>query len=205
MASPENLDPAHRGRPRDPALEPRVLRAALDLIAERGLAGATIDAVAERSGVARATIYRRWAGRDALIEAAIRHAIGRNPIEPSGDLVADIRRGAEQTRRISNEPLFRAVFSEIVRELLRPSSDGDQDGAQVTYDGLFPGRRRVAEAYGALAGATGFRTDIDPYLAVDLVIGAQVNHLLATGASASRALVDDIVDVVLAGLRVAGD
>jgi AcrR family transcriptional regulator len=189
-----------RGRPRDPDLEARVLTSALQLIAELGLEAATMDAIAERSGVARATLFRRWTNRDALIEAAIRHAIGRQPIGATGDLELDIRRAAEQARAIVSERLFQVVFPEIARELLR----GGSVDSGVTYHGLFPGRRTFADEYGDLAEAAGFRTDIDPYLAVDLLAGAHINRLLATGQGPSAAFGAQVLDVVLTGIRKQG-
>ncbi|PSL44604.1 TetR family transcriptional regulator [Saccharothrix carnea] len=44
-----------------------VLRATLDLVAERGIPATTVEAVAERSGVAKTTIYRQWPDRAALV------------------------------------------------------------------------------------------------------------------------------------------
>ena len=59
-------------------MDPRVIRsrtaviaATLDLLAERGITATTIEAVAERSGVARTTIYRQWDGQPALVLDAI--------------------------------------------------------------------------------------------------------------------------------------
>jgi AcrR family transcriptional regulator len=204
--TPSPGEARHVGRPRDPALELRVLKATLDLIVEGGLGAATIDAVAERSGVGRATLYRRWADREALIEAAIRHALGRPPIARSGDLAADIQLGARQTRAFTNQPLFLAVFPEIVREVLRTESRATtgRGPAGRTYDAIFPGRRVIAEEYGELAAAAGFRTDVDPYVVVDLIVGALISHLVATGHGPSAAFTDQVVDVVLTGLR-AGD
>lgn len=61
-------------RPRDPVLDTRILRATRELIAEVGVGGVTIAAVAERAGVSRPTIYRRWATRAVLVFAAETHA-----------------------------------------------------------------------------------------------------------------------------------
>jgi len=47
-----------------------VLTAAIDLLAEIGYRGITIEAIAARSGVAKSTIYRHWAGKDDLLEDA---------------------------------------------------------------------------------------------------------------------------------------
>ncbi|NND84469.1 MAG: helix-turn-helix transcriptional regulator, partial [Acidimicrobiia bacterium] len=62
--------------PVDPRIERTkdvVLRAAFAVIGEVGFGGATIDAIAQKSGVARSTIYRHWPDRaDLLIESMSR-------------------------------------------------------------------------------------------------------------------------------------
>ena len=73
------------GRPRDPAVDRRVLRAALALFIEHGLAGASIDKIARRAKVARTSIYRRWSSREALLAEAIE--LGRDAAEYSAELV----------------------------------------------------------------------------------------------------------------------
>src|SRR5512141_1816297 len=74
------------GRPRRADVEDRVLGAAIELLSERGVDGLTTNAVVERSGVARATVYLRWPTRQALIAAAVRRAMGQPVIEPRGDI-----------------------------------------------------------------------------------------------------------------------
>jgi AcrR family transcriptional regulator len=60
------------GRPRLPDTERAILKAVGELMAEQGVSGTTINAVAARSGVARGTVYRRWPNRSAMIAAAVR-------------------------------------------------------------------------------------------------------------------------------------
>jgi AcrR family transcriptional regulator len=67
------------GRPRDSEIDGRVLVAARELLAQRGLKATSLDAVAERAGVARSTIYRRWASSDELILDVIDDALGQLP------------------------------------------------------------------------------------------------------------------------------
>src|SRR5260370_6732089 len=55
---------ARRGRPRDSAVDRRVLSAAWDLLNARGYAGLNVDEVAERAAVAKTTLYRRWPTQD---------------------------------------------------------------------------------------------------------------------------------------------
>ncbi|MEU4364016.1 TetR/AcrR family transcriptional regulator [Promicromonospora sp. NPDC023987] len=59
------------GRPRDVGADTAVLTAALDLVAEAGVDGVSIEQVAKRAGVARTTVYRRYATRDDLVIAAL--------------------------------------------------------------------------------------------------------------------------------------
>ncbi|MFN7151392.1 MAG: TetR/AcrR family transcriptional regulator [Microthrixaceae bacterium] len=60
------------GRPRSEAVSRAILDATLDLVAEHGSIGAiSMDAVAARSGASKATIYRRWSSKEALVAAAV--------------------------------------------------------------------------------------------------------------------------------------
>jgi AcrR family transcriptional regulator len=59
------------GRPRNPAVDQAILRAALELFIDHGDAGASIEKIAKRAGVAKTSIYRRWSSREALLAQAI--------------------------------------------------------------------------------------------------------------------------------------
>jgi len=80
------------GRPRSERAERAILDAALELFAESGVSGVCIEAVAARAGVGKATIYRRWPGKEDLLLDAL--ALLKSPLpEPAGasvreDLVA---------------------------------------------------------------------------------------------------------------------
>ncbi|THV41948.1 TetR/AcrR family transcriptional regulator [Glycomyces buryatensis] len=61
-----------KGRPRSQAVSRSIIDAALDLIAERGtIKDVSMEAVAERSGVSKATIYRRWSSKEELVAEAV--------------------------------------------------------------------------------------------------------------------------------------
>jgi AcrR family transcriptional regulator len=59
------------GRPRSPEAEGAILDATLWLLAQDGLEGLSMDAVAARAGVGKATIYRRWPSREDLVKSAL--------------------------------------------------------------------------------------------------------------------------------------
>ena len=60
-----------RGRPRDTAVDDAIADATIALLLERGVEGFSIDAVAQRSGVGRPTIYRRHEDKHALVEHCV--------------------------------------------------------------------------------------------------------------------------------------
>ena len=184
----------HAGRPRGEATDSAILQATIELLAEGGLRRTTIDAVAARAGVARATVYLRWPTRDALLAAAARQSLGQ-PLYPlTGSLVPDLHTGAQRVRRALAQPLFKAIFPELARGLLARSP-------ATAYDEIAPNRKRLADEFRATAEAEGYRTDIDPTLPFDLLVGATLNHLLATGKTPSEADMERLVEVVVEGIR----
>lgn len=60
-----------RGRPRREGADEEILGVALEMLRKKGYRELTVDAVAERAGVAKTTIYRRWPTKGSLIAAAI--------------------------------------------------------------------------------------------------------------------------------------
>jgi len=62
---------ARPGRPRDPRRDPEIMQAALDVLAEAGYDGMTIDMVAARARAGKATLYRRWSSKAELVIDAV--------------------------------------------------------------------------------------------------------------------------------------
>jgi AcrR family transcriptional regulator len=86
-------EPALRpGRRRDPACDAAILAAALDAFVEDGYRGVSIEGVAARAGVGKASIYRRYASKAELIVEAVRvRACIADHLQDTGDLRADLR------------------------------------------------------------------------------------------------------------------
>jgi AcrR family transcriptional regulator len=79
------------GRPRDPACDAAILQATLDLFAEHGYSGVSMDGVAARAGVGKATIYRRYSSKAELVVEAVRcGAQLEDRLPDTGDLRADL-------------------------------------------------------------------------------------------------------------------
>jgi AcrR family transcriptional regulator len=82
------LAPRRPGRPRSERAEQAIIEAALALFAESGVEGLCIERVAARAGVGKATIYRRWPGKEDLLLDAL--AALKTPLpEPGGNSVRE--------------------------------------------------------------------------------------------------------------------
>lgn len=79
------------GRPRDPSRDEAIFAATLALFAEHGYAGVSIEGVAARAGVGKATIYRRYASKAQLVVDAVHVCAGiTDQLPDTGDVRADL-------------------------------------------------------------------------------------------------------------------
>ena len=91
-ASPAN-SPNQRGRKRDHSRDPAILQATLDVLAETGYEGMTVDQVAIQATVSKGMLYRRWATKEELVLAAIAslgHPLEREGLPDTGRLRSDL-------------------------------------------------------------------------------------------------------------------
>ena len=97
-----DVDIARRGRPRNEQSTTAILVATIELVSEVGLAGLTMDAVASRAGVSKATIYRRWSSKETLLLDAWMSCVRRPEAPDTGifhdDLTAMFRGIDDQPR-----------------------------------------------------------------------------------------------------------
>ena len=78
------------GRPLNPAIEEQLLLVTQDLLVEVGVERLTMDAVAQRCGASKTTIYRRWSGKTALVVAAATALFTPPEVPNTGDLRTDL-------------------------------------------------------------------------------------------------------------------
>ena len=117
---------ARAGRPRDPRLDEAVVAATLELLAEDGYAQLTVERIAARAGVGKASVYRRWPDKVSIVL----EAVSRNPERPSapdtgslrGDALAYLRTlvryrslHADAIAAISSEALCDERFGDAFR------------------------------------------------------------------------------------------
>src|SRR3954449_9334616 len=197
MGSALRPSPPVRGRPRDAALDDRILEQVVALLASRGFAGLTLDELAVRSGVAKTTVLRRWPTKAAVAAAGVeRLALQSVDVPDSGTLSGDLHallHGAVDT--------FVRGRGQFVPRLLREAGHHPEitDLLDAVLHTRRQGYRRV------LAGAVA-RGELDPSvdqeLLIDMLIGPLWTRLLITRDPVTREYVDANVQAVLSAFTV---
>jgi AcrR family transcriptional regulator len=108
---------AHAGRPRDPDVDRRVANAAIALFGDAGWAGFSVEAVAKRACVGKASIYLRWQTKEALLVDALRRRVGTIAEVDTGSLRGDLVKLACQ--------MLDLYLGDAGRAALRLRLDGD--------------------------------------------------------------------------------
>ena len=186
-----------RGRPRDRALDDRILEQLLVLLGSRGYAGLTLDELAARSGVAKTTILRRWPSKAAVAAAGVeRLALQSVDVPDSGTLRGDLR--ALLHNAVDTFVRGRGQF---IARLIREAGHHPEI-TDLVYTVIHT-RRRAYRRVLALAIARGeLAPSVDQDLMIDLLIGPIWTRLLITRDPITRDYVDSIVEAVLIAFDV---
>ena len=166
--------------------EAAILDAALELFAERGLEGATIEEIARRAGVGRATVYRRWSTKEQVLVSAIgRMREGARPVDDWSAVGADhleqiLLEIAPQTLA---DPQAARLFSRLLTAGL---SHPELIGAYVEGY-LAPRRAAFAQAVERMKAEGRLPSHTDPEVVQDMLSGAILVRLLTSGGPLSQA------------------
>ena len=91
------------------------MQAVIGELIDNGYAGATVERVAARAGVAKTTIYRRWGSLDGLLaDLMAEHAAQEIPVPDEGDLDADLRALARSVVASLRQPAIKAAFAAMI-------------------------------------------------------------------------------------------
>jgi AcrR family transcriptional regulator len=187
-----------RGRPRSSEADRAILDAAIEEYGTHGLGGLTVDAVAARAGVSKATIYRRYPSKADLVIAAAQLAADDAPAkEVTGDVRRDVRAAVEHLRAKLNDPRM----GKVIRMLIADAERDEQLGC--LHREFVRQRRGGTTAMLADAARRGdLRDDIDPALATEQLCGALFYRFLVSGDPIDDAFVDEVVDTFLRAYEV---
>jgi AcrR family transcriptional regulator len=107
-----------RGRPRSRRTERAILKAASEIVTASGLAGMTMEGVAEGAGVGKASIYRRWPSKGALaFDAVVDTILATQPTPDTGSLEGDLRQVAEKWVQSSNRKRGGRTVAQLIAEV----------------------------------------------------------------------------------------
>ena len=144
-AAPDELQVRRgRGRPRDPETDGRITTAAAELLLQRGFDRTTVDDVAARAGVGKATVYRRWPSKEDLAVAAMETLYSAEmPEQDTGSIRTDLTASYRSVLAFVNTPdgadFLRTSIAESVRDdriaaLHRSSTERREAHSRVTFE-----------------------------------------------------------------------
>ena len=194
MAAPSS-SPRRPGRPVEERPRQAAIEATLELIAEHGIRGLTTNAVAERAGISKATMYRRWRSKEELVVDAIAELVSEIAVPDTGSTRADVLALMQGAVELYGGSVEAGVMPSLVDAMSR-----DDDLARTFRDGFLASRRAALRAVLARGIERGdLRADLDVELALDVLGGPIFYRLLVTGGPIDDQLAEGVTDLLLRG------
>jgi AcrR family transcriptional regulator len=189
-----------RGRPRRAAARKAIVDATLELLAERGFQGATVDAIASRAGVGRNTIYRRWPAKEELIADALHELTAELDTQKDGDLYSLLLEWVRDFARVFSDPLFGRILPAVLGEL-----QNDPVFARVYAERVVRPRRDALVGLLTAALERGeLRPGVDVDQIADLLAGAPFVRLLPLGLPpVTDRYAEELLDTIWRGIAPA--
>jgi AcrR family transcriptional regulator len=184
------------GRPRSTQIDSAVLEATGALLAEKGYTATSIEMIARRAGVGKATIYRRWRSKEELVVELLSHvAAGVEPVPDLGDTRAELLRlvgeAIEHLTRTPTGGIIQGLASELSR---------NRTLSRLVRRRVISLRRAEVEMVLERGIDRGdLRADTDAEIAHELLLGPAYYHLLLGGKQLDKKFAVRIVDAFLRG------
>jgi AcrR family transcriptional regulator len=196
------------GRPRSAAADAAILAATRAVLVELGWSKLTLGDVATRAGVAKTTLYRRWAGKNELVVDAVAELFYELELPDRGSLAADIEGVVLQFAAILSRPEAKTALMAVVAESTRDEPLRERIRTSIVDRQkclVLEGRAR-AQLRGELP------PEPDPESAArivdlifDMVAGAVVHRTLVSAEPADEEWVRGFTRVLLLGLAGAAE
>lgn len=162
------------GRPRSTQSHQAMLQAALELLAEVGYAAMSMDAIANRAGVGKTTIYRRYASKEELVADAIESIREEIAIPDTGNLESDIDTLIQNAAQITLSPVGRQTVAMIIS-----SASSNPQFAQIYWTKyLQPRRKAFAIVLERAKARNEIQADLDSDLIFDTMSGIMLYALI---------------------------
>ncbi|WP_317443006.1 TetR/AcrR family transcriptional regulator [Streptomyces collinus] len=188
-----------RGRPRSEAVERAIIEGVMQLLEEGvPLAELSIERVARTAGVGKATIYRRWSGKEELFVDVVRAAEPPDPELPGTSMRDDLVVLLESLRRRG----LATRSSVILHNVYAQMKSSPRIWAAYHASVIAPRRALGMEVLRRGLRDGELRPDVDLELVNDMFVGPMlVRSVMRPDADLPEGLAEEIVDTVLAGLR----
>lgn len=187
-----------RGRPRSEKAHTAILEAAAELLLARGLSAVSMDAVAQRAGVSKATIYRWWPTKETLALDALysEWAAARPYPRDTGALRGDLLSLLRPWARLAGSRPYGRVIAALITE-----AQTDPAFAAEYRERFVEPRRDLARAIFRRAIQRGeIPADTKIEVALDLLYGPLYHRLLHGHAPLNERFVRDVIDTALDGI-----
>jgi len=200
---PSRTPAARTGRPRSAAADAAILAATRAALVELGWSKLTLGDVASRAGVAKTTLYRRWAGKNELVVDAVAALFDELVLPDRGNLAEDIEGVVLQFATILARPEARSGLMAAVAESTRDEALRERIRSSIVdrQKRLVVEGRARAQARGELPpehdSAAAART---ADLIFDVVAGAVVHRVVVSGQPVDAEWARGLVRVLLLGL-----
>jgi AcrR family transcriptional regulator len=183
------------GRPRRSATGHAILKATREILAQAGVHGLTVEGVAEQSGIAKTTIYRRWRSKEDLALAALLEVIREEPpARHLGSTRAALKTYLGQVIKNVNSRLYGRILRGLISEMAI-----DRELARGFREQVLA--RRIAAIRGLLLRGIErgeLQPDLDMEIAIELLLGPIYYRLLMSGEPLTNAYIDRLVRAVMA-------
>jgi AcrR family transcriptional regulator len=180
-------------------VEDAVFQAMLGLLASRGYREISVETLAERAGVSRTTIYRRWPSKAAIVAAAVSSLyLDRVEVPDIGSLSEDLVALLSESYRLMADGDGR-VLERLVRE-----SGQNPELVDVVRSILYARRRLYATLLNRAIARGELPPEMDQELLLDLLLGPLWFRLLLSGVPITPEAARPVVQIVLEGALTRG-
>jgi len=186
--------PPSAGRARNPHTHQAILDATVALLAEIGYQELSIERVASRAGVGKATIYRWWNSKSALVIEAMAHGMPLAEVPRTGDPRTDLRATIEAALHTLTDTPAGATLPALAADIPR-----DPATAERIRQFLRPRRDAAREVLHHAAAVGAVPADVDIEAIIDLCVGAIFYRKLVRGVEVDAVMVEQLVSLVLDG------
>lgn len=197
---PGSSSAASAGRPRSETARKAILAATYELLVEAGFSNLSIEGVAARAGVGKATIYRWWSSKALLAAEAFLNAVVPAIAFPEGESARSIIE--QQILKLAKA--YRGKGGAILKEMIGHSQD-NIELKRVFFEGYLQPRRLAAKAAFQRGIDQGeFLPDLDLDLLIDALYGPLLYRMLTTYSAIDDRFVKSLCNVFFDGIMVRG-